>query len=94
VLFTVEVPATAEVTIEGVKSKQTGTSRQFVSPKLVPGKQYVYEIRARWTEDGRTVEQTRNLVVTAGEQLAVSFVAPSATGPVPAPRRLVVDVEE
>jgi uncharacterized protein (TIGR03000 family) len=94
VLFTVEVPASAEVSIEGVTSKQTGTSRQFVSPKLVPGKQYVYELRARWTEDGRVVEQTRNLFVTAGERLAVNFLAPPAMEPLPAPARLQVDVEE
>jgi uncharacterized protein (TIGR03000 family) len=93
VLFTVEVPAAAEVTIEGVKCKQTGTSRQFVSPPLVPGKQYAYEIRARWTEDGREVEQTRNLVVTAGERLVVSF-GPPAEGPLPAPGRLLVDTEQ
>ncbi len=71
--FTVQVPADAELYLEGIKTKQTGTNRVFVSPPLSPGRQYVYEVRARWTENGQPVEQTRSLVVIAGQRLAVRF---------------------
>jgi uncharacterized protein (TIGR03000 family) len=71
--FTVEVPAAAEVFLEGIKTKQTGPSRAFVSPPLAPGKQYLYEVRARWTENGQVVEQTRSVVVSAGARLIVHF---------------------
>jgi uncharacterized protein (TIGR03000 family) len=71
--FTVEVPANAEVYLEGVKTRQTGTSRVFVSPPLTPGQQYVYEVRARWTENGQPVEQTRSLTVSAGQRITVRF---------------------
>jgi uncharacterized protein (TIGR03000 family) len=90
--FTVEVPAAASVFLEGAQTKQTGTSRQYVSPRLVPGKQYVYEIRARWMENGREVEQTRSMVVKAGDRLTVSFTRPSATEPLPTPRQFPVGV--
>jgi uncharacterized protein (TIGR03000 family) len=71
--FTVEVPAGAEVYLEGVKTRQTGTSRVFVSPPLIPGQQYTYEVRARWTDNGQPVEQTRSLAVMAGQRLSVRF---------------------
>jgi uncharacterized protein (TIGR03000 family) len=94
VYFTVEVPADAEVYLEGVKTKQTGPNRLFVSPQLTPGKQYGYEIRAAWTEDGRKVERLRHLMVSAGQRLTVSFVEPPATAAQPSPRRFPVDVEQ
>jgi uncharacterized protein (TIGR03000 family) len=71
--FTIEVPASAELYLEGVKTKQTGPSRMFVSPRLNPGQQYVYEVRARWIENGQPVEQKSNVVVTAGQRLTVRF---------------------
>ena len=71
--FTVEVPASAELYLEGVKTRQTGTTRVFVSPRLTPGQNYVYEIRARWMENGQPIEHTRNLVVTAGQRVTVHF---------------------
>jgi uncharacterized protein (TIGR03000 family) len=71
--FTVEVPANAEVYLEGVRTRQTGPQRVFASPPLSPGRQYIYEVRARWVENGQPVEQTRNLVVTAGQRYTVRF---------------------
>jgi uncharacterized protein (TIGR03000 family) len=91
--FTVEVPPDAEVYLEGVKTTQTGSNRLFVSPPLTPGKQYVYEIRARWSDNGRPVEQMRSLVVTAGDRLTVSFPTPTAAVSLPAPGRFPVAVD-
>ena len=71
--FTVEVPANAELYLEGVKTRQTGTSRVFVSPPLTSGRQYVYEVRARWMENGQPVEQTRSLTVAAGQRFTIHF---------------------
>jgi uncharacterized protein (TIGR03000 family) len=91
--FTIAVPAAAEVYLEGVKTRQTGTTRQFVSPQLVPGRQYVYEIRGRWIENGREVVQTRNLVVTAGERLFVDLASASPNESLPTPRPFPMDVQ-
>jgi len=84
--FTVEVPADAEVYLEGIKTRQTGTNRVFVSPRLTPGKQYVYEVRARWMANGNPVEQTKSLMLTAGQRLTVHFPEASAAGGLSEPR--------
>jgi uncharacterized protein (TIGR03000 family) len=71
----VRVPADAEVWLDDAPTKQTGASRAFASPPLTVGEKYVYEVRARWTSDGRPVEQTRRVVVTAGGRSVVNFAA-------------------
>src|SRR6516162_9024399 len=64
VRLTVHVPAGAEIWVEGEKTKQTGSSRLFYSPPIVPGKNYVYEIRAMWTAaDGKVVDRARKVKV-------------------------------
>jgi uncharacterized protein (TIGR03000 family) len=71
----VHVPAGAEIWFEGVKTGQRGDARTFVSPPLEPGRGFTYEIRARWTEDGKAIEQTRPVHVHAGESVDVNFAA-------------------
>ena len=72
----VNVPADAEVWIEGQATKQAGTKRWFVSPELTKGQQFEYKVRARWNEEGRPVEQTQQLTVKAGDHLNVTFPTP------------------
>lgn len=82
--ITVRVPPDAEVWVDGQKMRQTGNARQFIVPPLEPDRDYHYAIRARWAEDGRVVERTREVTVRAGDRLAVSFLSPSPrTAPVP-----------
>jgi uncharacterized protein (TIGR03000 family) len=78
----VRVPADADVWFDGNPTKQRGEERVFASPPLTPGREYKYDIRARWTEDGRPVERTRRVAVRANEQTAVDFTRPE---PVAAP---------
>jgi uncharacterized protein (TIGR03000 family) len=73
-----EVPADAEVWIDGAKSVQTRRVRDFVSPLLDPGKSYSYEVRCRWTVDGRAVEQTRKVHIRANAWTAVDFTRSTA----------------
>jgi uncharacterized protein (TIGR03000 family) len=81
VLIEVHVPsAEAEVWFDGVKTTQTGTLRSFLSPSLAPGGTFTYTVRARWTEDGRPVEQTRRISVQAGHQQTVDFRTPARSG--------------
>jgi uncharacterized protein (TIGR03000 family) len=74
------VPADAEVWFDGEPTKQTGTLRHFTSPPLTPGKRFVYEIRARWTRDGKPAEETRRLHVHANEWLNLDFTKPPPEG--------------
>jgi uncharacterized protein (TIGR03000 family) len=74
----VRVPADAELWFEGQKTNQTGAERTFQSPPLEPGQKYVYDVRARWKENGKEVEQTRKVRVRAGERVTVDFTKPDS----------------
>jgi uncharacterized protein (TIGR03000 family) len=69
----VRVPDGAELWFNGAKTRQTGAVRVFESPPLEPGARYAYDVKARWTEDGRPVEKTYHVPVTAGERSSVTF---------------------
>lgn len=70
----VRLPADADLWFEGRKTAQTGAARRFVTPALRPGEDYTYDIRARWTEEGREVTRTHRLQVRAGQQLTVDLL--------------------
>ncbi len=72
------VPADAEVWFGDGKTKQTGTMCEFVSPELTPGKEYAYEIKARWKQGDKDVVQTRQVDVSAGAWKVVDFTRPPA----------------
>jgi uncharacterized protein (TIGR03000 family) len=81
----VMLPASdAEVWFEGQQTQQTGTERDFDSPELMPGKPFIYEIRAHWKDGGRETDQTRKLTVYAGQWLLVDFTRP------PPPERVIM----
>jgi uncharacterized protein (TIGR03000 family) len=73
VLLNLRVPASAEVWLEGSKTAQGGSFRSFISPALEPGRDYSYEIRARWMQDGRAIEQTRTVTIRAGDRLTLNL---------------------
>jgi uncharacterized protein (TIGR03000 family) len=76
-VLSVKVPlAGAEVFVDGVKTAQTGTDRVFESPPLESGKEFRYELTARWVEQGVTREAKRVVTGTPGEVLRVDFTAP------------------
>ncbi|HTU21922.1 MAG TPA: TIGR03000 domain-containing protein [Gemmataceae bacterium] len=70
------VPEDAEVWFDGKKTRQTGSHRTFWSPVLTPGKTYSYKVKARWLENGRSVEQTRTIDVSANCISRVDFAKP------------------
>lgn len=72
----VRVPAAdAEVWVAGQPTQQRGIQREFVSPPLNPEKSYTYEVKARWTENGRTVERAREVPVSANAVATVDFTS-------------------
>jgi uncharacterized protein (TIGR03000 family) len=62
----------AQLWVEGKQMTSTGTARRFVSPPLQPGT-YSYTLKARWTEDGREIGQTRTVRVQPGDRITVDF---------------------
>jgi uncharacterized protein (TIGR03000 family) len=73
------VPADAEIWFGDVKTAQTGTVRQFVSPAVAAGHEYTYEVRARWMEQGQDMMQTRRITVHAGDQVSIAFPLPTTS---------------
>ena len=72
--ITVKVPTTdAQVWFAGTTTEATGTERLFNSPVLEAGKTFKYAIKASWTIDGKTKEQTRDVEFQAGQSTTVDF---------------------
>jgi uncharacterized protein (TIGR03000 family) len=78
VLLNVSVPANAEIWFNGAKTVQSGSRRQFVSPPLTAGRDYFYDVKVKWTKDGKEVVQNRQINVHAGDVLNVAFNAATA----------------
>jgi uncharacterized protein (TIGR03000 family) len=79
VTIDVKLPAEADLWIEGIKMKQSGELRTFISPKVEPGQRFVYDFRIRFTENGREITKTRTLIIYAGQHITVDFVNPPKT---------------
>jgi uncharacterized protein (TIGR03000 family) len=65
---------------------QTGSERIYTTPPLPPSREYVYEIRARWRENGREADWTRRVRLHSGDRQTIDFLPQSAderstTGP-------------
>ena len=69
----VKVPADAKVFIDNYQMKSTSTERLFTSPELVPGKSYFYTIRVLIEKDGKLLEESRKVLVHAGETSRLAF---------------------
>jgi uncharacterized protein (TIGR03000 family) len=87
VVVEARVPAGAEIWFDGERTAQTGTDRVFTSPPLAPGMTYHYEVVARWTENGRLVQQAQRVAVRAGDRVRLTFPRPPAQDAAPAANR-------
>lgn len=73
VLLNVMVPAEAKVFVNGAATSSTGNERQYISRGLQQGATYSYEVRAEIDRDGRTVSETKQVVVSGGQRANVQF---------------------
>jgi uncharacterized protein (TIGR03000 family) len=72
--LSVKVPQpAAEIFVDGMKTAMTGTDRLFESPPLSGDKEYAYDIVARWTEGGATVERKKTVKGKPGEVVRVDL---------------------
>jgi uncharacterized protein (TIGR03000 family) len=71
----VRVPPDAEVWFEGSKMPPADAVRLYRTPPLKPGQLYFYEVRVRWSVDGREETRTRTVPVSAGEFTGVDFTS-------------------
>jgi len=80
-----QLPADAQLWIQGVKMTQVGSVRRFVTPPLKPGREYGYEIRVVYQKDGKEVTEFANIDVRAGDRKTFMVLTspPAALPPMP-----------
>jgi uncharacterized protein (TIGR03000 family) len=68
------VPEDAEVFVDGARTSEKGTHREFVTPLLHPGAHSRYKVSVRYTDQqGRKVDDTRDVPVVANELVRLDF---------------------
>ncbi len=74
----VQVPdALARLEVDGESTRQTGTTRRFVSPPLKPGVRYHYLFQVWFWESGKMIVRKRTVPVRAGETTTVDLRKPA-----------------
>jgi uncharacterized protein (TIGR03000 family) len=69
----VQVPADAELWIEGQRTTQRGNVRIYVSPPLAEGHHFYYDLLALWVEGGKERAKRRKVSVFPGDRLTIDF---------------------
>lgn len=69
----VAVPEGAKLYVNDVECPASTSPRTFTTPKLEPGKQYYYTVRAEMVKDGQTETESRRIIVEAGKLTTVEF---------------------
>jgi uncharacterized protein (TIGR03000 family) len=65
------LPADAVLWLNGQRMHRTGAERDFLTPPLQEGETYAYQVTARWTQDGRPLEETIDVKVRANKTTTV-----------------------
>lgn len=72
-LLRVSLPADAELWLNGKRMTRTGAEREFITPQLQEGETYAYQVKARWTQDGKPLEETIEVKVRANKTTNVAL---------------------
>jgi uncharacterized protein (TIGR03000 family) len=72
-VLAVWVPNDAKVTVNGQETTSKGSRRQFISYGLKPGLSYKYVVKAEVVRNGEVQEDSRTIVLTAGDVTAVAI---------------------
>jgi len=67
--LTLDLPAAADLWLDGEKQpSSTDTTRTLVSSPLPIGREFTFNIRAQWVENGTTYEAKKTTTIRAGER--------------------------
>jgi uncharacterized protein (TIGR03000 family) len=69
----VELPKDAKLYFDDTLMKTTSEKRVFRTPQLQPGQAYYYILRAEVERDGKTISETKRIIVRAGEEVSARF---------------------
>jgi uncharacterized protein (TIGR03000 family) len=71
--ITVKVPAAAQLFVNDQPCPLTSDTRSFDTPRLEPGRDYAYTLRAELVRNGQKLSETRQVVFRAGRSVMVDF---------------------
>jgi uncharacterized protein (TIGR03000 family) len=71
----IRVPANADLWFQGVKTRQQGSVRRFITPPLAPDREYAYTVRATWRVNGKRVSQRHRVVVRPGDWVRLNWTS-------------------
>ncbi len=75
-VLTLEFPVPAEVWVGGKKGEGKPTTEwTLTSPSLKAGVEFTFEVKARWTVEGKTFEYERSVKVASGNRSRALVVA-------------------
>jgi uncharacterized protein (TIGR03000 family) len=69
----VQLPAGAKLYVDNQPIKTSADNQAFNTPQLQPGQTYYYEVRAEAVRDGKTVVESKRVLVRAGQEVSVAF---------------------
>jgi uncharacterized protein (TIGR03000 family) len=69
----VQLPAGAKLFVDDQPIKTSADNQAFNTPQLERGQTYYYEVRAEAIRDGKTVVETKRVLVRAGQEVSVAF---------------------
>jgi uncharacterized protein (TIGR03000 family) len=75
------LPADAALTVDGRPTRSATAERWFVSPPLQEGRDFHYDLRARFLRGGEVVTVERAVTVRAGEETTVRLGLPATAAP-------------
>ncbi len=70
----------ASIWVEGRSIASDGTVRQFDSPQLDPSRQFTYDVKAAWIDNGKLVTDERRVKVRANAASLVDFTRAADAG--------------
>lgn len=65
--------ADAELWVNRTKTATSGAERTFETPELTDGREFRYEVEAKWVRNGVAMAATKNVVVAGGRSVMVDF---------------------
>ena len=77
--ITVHLPADAKLSVDGVECPLVSDTRAFDTPRLQPGQQFYYTVKAEIVREGKTVSESKRVIFEAGAKIDVEFRLPVET---------------
>ncbi len=74
--LTIDVPADARLFLNDQPTQSTAAVRTFLTPPLAVGDTYYYVVRVEMQRDGRTVSESKRVLLHPGEQVYTRFSQP------------------